>query len=47
MVWEGEEVEGGGVKKDNLSMEGFAMGEENFNVGVQDLLALFKKTMKK
>ena len=39
------EVERGVTWKD-LSMEEFVMGEENFNEGAPDSLALFKKTMK-
>ena len=37
----------GGVTREDLSMEEFLMGEETFNGGGEDFLALFKKTMKK
>ena len=32
-----------GVTWEDLSMEEFVIGEENFNEGVKDFLALFKK----
>ena len=42
----GEESEVEGTWKD-ISMEKFAMGEESFNEGTQDFLALLKKNNKK
>ena len=32
---------------EDISMERLLMGEENFNEGAQDFLALFDETMKK
>ena len=37
----------GGVTWEDISLEKLLMGEENFNEGAQDFLALFEKTMKK
>ena len=45
LVW-GEEDLREGASWEDLSMEEFVMGEENFNEGAQDFLALFKKQRK-
>ena len=33
----------GGLRREDFSMEEFVKGEENFNEGAQNFLALFKK----
>ena len=45
-VWGGEKLMGWGVTWEDLSMEEFVIGKENFNEGCAGFVALFKKKRK-